>query len=68
MRCDCCNKRLTVDECLQKHTVTDEYLNTCNKCLDGLGIPIKGQVDTTPDFKVDSLFSTDYLLEQDDEF
>ena len=38
-RCDCCNKILSGFEMTIKHSVTNEYLNTCTDCLDGLDIP-----------------------------
>lgn len=41
MRCDCCNTVLTDMEACITHGVTGEYLNTCKKCLKGLGIPYK---------------------------
>lgn len=42
MRCGCCDKRLSSYEATLKHLETGEYLDTCIKCLDGLGIPILG--------------------------
>lgn len=44
-RCDCCNKKLNEYELTAKHAETGEYLNTCMKCLNGLGIPIDGRDD-----------------------
>lgn len=41
-RCDCCNKILSGFEMTIKHSVTNEYLNTCTDCLDGLDIPWAG--------------------------
>ena len=40
MRCSCCNKTLNDFEATMKHAITGEYLDTCRKCLSGLGIPI----------------------------
>ncbi len=44
-RCECCNKKLNEYEMTLRHLHTDEFLNTCMKCLDGLGIPMKGRDD-----------------------
>lgn len=44
-RCSCCNKKLNTYELTAKHAVSGEYLDTCMKCLDGLGIPINGRED-----------------------
>lgn len=48
MRCDCCNRRLNDYECSLKHTELGCYMNTCVKCLSGLGIPTTGQPDLAP--------------------
>ena len=48
MRCDCCNKNLNDYESTLRHAVTGQYLNTCRKCLDGLGIPAMGNTDFEP--------------------
>lgn len=47
-RCDCCNKVLDDYETTLRHAVTGEFLNTCSKCLKGLGIPKKGRADLKP--------------------
>ena len=39
MRCYCCQKVLNDFEATMKHAITEEYLDTCRKCLSGLGIP-----------------------------
>lgn len=45
MRCDCCDAELTDYESCLKHKETGTYLNTCLKCLDGLGIKYVGRKD-----------------------
>lgn len=45
MRCDCCNRKLNDYETTLRHTHTGEFLNTCMKCIDGLGIPYTGRED-----------------------
>lgn len=45
MHCSCCDKLLTDYESTLKHAVSGEYLDTCTKCLDGLGIPTRGRPD-----------------------
>jgi hypothetical protein len=46
MRCTCCDKRLSSYEATIKHGTTGAYLDTCLKCLDGLGIPVMGNEET----------------------
>ena len=60
MRCECCDSLLSEKEIHQKHANTGEFLNTCNKCLDGLGIPVEG-ADDEDDVFVDSLWDEDYM-------
>ncbi len=48
MRCDCCNRNLSDYEATLRHAVTNEFVNTCNKCLDGLDIPVRGRPDLNP--------------------
>lgn len=45
MRCTCCNKVLNDYEATLRHAETGEFLDTCLKCLDGLGIKTKGRPD-----------------------
>jgi hypothetical protein len=42
MHCDCCDKLLTDYEASFKGKISGEYLNTCSKCLEGLGIAYTG--------------------------
>lgn len=49
MRCTCCDKRLSSYEATIKHGVSGAYLDTCLKCLDGLGIPIMGNEEVEAD-------------------
>ena len=45
MRCGCCNKSLSDYESTLRHAETKEFLDTCTKCLEETGIPIKGRKD-----------------------
>lgn len=45
MRCDCCNTWLTDFESTRKSSTTQEYLNTCNKCIKDLGIATIDRTD-----------------------
>jgi hypothetical protein len=47
MRCDCCNKNLNDWESTLK-SVDGDFLNTCNKCIKGLGIKLHGRSDLDP--------------------
>jgi len=42
MRCSCCNRALSDYESTLRHAITQEYLDTCTKCLEGLDIPSVG--------------------------
>lgn len=61
-RCSCCWKKLNDYELTAKHAETGEYLDTCMKCLSGLGIPIDGREDLNkkdiPEDDLDFLFET----------
>lgn len=68
MRCDCCNKNLSDYEATLRHAVTNEFMNTCNKCLEGLDIPVRGRPDLNPfesieDEVEDSFIDEDFLDE-----
>lgn len=45
MRCDCCNRNLSDYESTLRHAVTNDFTNTCLKCLEGLEIPTRGRPD-----------------------
>lgn len=48
MRCDCCDRNLNDFESTLKSVSTGEFMNTCGKCLDGLGIDTVGREDLNP--------------------
>jgi hypothetical protein len=48
MRCYCCNRILNDFEATRKSSQTGEYLDTCNTCLDGLGIETDERPDLNP--------------------
>lgn len=53
MRCDCCNRNLSDYEATLRHAVTNEFMNTCQKCLEGLDIPTRGRPDLNPFESID---------------
>ncbi len=66
MRCSCCNRLLSDYESTLRHAVTNEFMETCNKCLDGLNIPTRGRPDLNPFESVeDDYTDEDFLLEDD---
>jgi hypothetical protein len=70
MRCECCNKRLSSYEAALKHAETGVYLDTCVKCLDGLGIPVMGNEDLADEAEPDddiTAFNVDKLMGEWDE-
>lgn len=42
MRCYCCDKILTDYEATLRSASSDEFVDTCLKCLQGLNIVVKG--------------------------
>ncbi len=65
MRCSCCDKALSGYESTLRHAKTREFLDTCTKCLDGLGIPIEGRED----LEEEEEYQEDISFEEDeDEF
>ena len=38
MRCVCCDRNLNDSESTARHPDTNEFLDTCNKCLKEIGI------------------------------
>jgi len=54
MRCLACDKRLTKYEATLKSNETKEYLQLCNKCLDGLDIEVEDRPDLLGNDKDDS--------------
>lgn len=67
MRCDCCNRNLSDYEATLRHAVTNEFMNTCMKCLDGLEIPVRGRPDLNPFESVDDDDFSDLDERDDDE-
>lgn len=52
MRCTCCNRLLNDFEATRRHAVTNDFLDICNRCLDGLDIPVKERDDLKPNEEV----------------
>ena len=48
MRCQCCNKILNDYESTRRHTITNQFLDICNKCIKDLGIPTIERTDLKP--------------------
>lgn len=73
MRCQCCNKNLNDWESTLKSAHTGEYLDTCKRCLKGMGIETltnqHNPDEAAPaDFDfIEDEFLDQQLLEEDDE-
>jgi len=67
MRCVCCDKRLNDYEATLKSKSTGEYLQTCNSCLDGLGIEVVGRSDLNPFDDQEEDYDEFYEEEQTDQ-
>lgn len=65
IRCDCCNKSLNDYESTLKSLGSGEYLNTCTKCLDGLGIETEARADLNP---FDEASEYDDLVDDEEEY
>ena len=59
MRCDCCDRALTDFESTLRHKTSGEFLNTCLKCLDGLGIKYVGRTE---------LLTSSYVANKEDDY
>lgn len=59
MRCQCCNRNLSDVESTRKHAETGEYLDICNRCLDGLDIPYTERGDLTDTLEDDDVEDVD---------
>lgn len=64
MRCTCCDRNLSDYESTLRHAETKAFLDTCSRCLDGSGIPLKGRKDLLKTQDVDDAGDDfDYLGE-----
>ena len=71
MRCACCDKNLNDYESTLRHAITDAYLDTCRKCLKGLGIPVKmnsHEPDAASPDEIEDLMLDEELDEDGDGF
>lgn len=59
MRCDCCNKRLNDYEATLKSVEFGVYMNTCKKCLDGLGIETVGRDELSTQAIIEDMCADD---------
>jgi hypothetical protein len=65
MRCDCCNTRLNDFEATNKD-LGGRYLNTCRKCLSGLGIAQLGRPDLNPNEEEEDEDFEEYIDDPED--
>lgn len=66
MRCTACNKNLNDYESTLRHAETGAFLDTCTKCLDDLGIPVKGRNDLFPDEYIEQEYEEFPVVDDDD--
>lgn len=66
MRCICCNRNLNDYESTLKKAETGEFLDTCLKCLEGLGINTVGRQDLSPFDYVEEEYE-EFLMEDPDD-
>ena len=63
MRCQCCNRALNDYESTLRHAETNEFLDTCLKCLQDTGIPTMGREDLNKYYSEDEHDEDEYLDE-----
>jgi hypothetical protein len=68
MRCVVCNRALNNFESTRKSLATGDYLDICNKCIDGLGINTIDRDDLNENESVEEDFDwDDFEVEPEDE-
>ena len=65
MRCLCCDRILSDYEATTRHAVTNEFIEICNQCLDGLNIPTRSRPDLNPFEDMDTFNGEDFLMLED---
>lgn len=59
-RCVCCNKQLNDYESTRRHAITNEFLDTCNRCMKDIpNIPTKDRQDLLKEADYDDDMDTD---------
>lgn len=59
-RCVCCNKQLNDYESTRRHAITNEFLDTCNRCMKDIpNIPTKDRQDLLKEADYDDDTDTD---------
>ena len=59
-RCICCNKQLNDYESTRRHAITNEFLDTCNRCMKDIpNIPTKDRQDLLKEADYDDDMDTD---------
>ena len=62
MRCIACNKQLNDYESTRRHAVTNEFLDTCNRCMKDIpNIPTKDRQDLLKEADYDDDMDSDYI-------
>lgn len=60
MRCIACNKQLNDYESTRRHAITNEFLDTCNRCMKDIpNIPTKDRQDLLKEADYDDDMDTD---------
>ena len=60
MRCIACNKTLNDYESTRRHAITNEFLDTCNRCMKDIpNIPTKDRQDLLKEADYDDDVDTD---------
>jgi len=63
----CCNRILNSYESTRRHAVTSEFLDICNKCFVGLGIPSTERSDLRPEEEILDDMDEEYVSDDWDD-
>jgi len=59
-RCVCCDRKLNDYESTRRHAITNEFLDTCNRCMKDIpNIPTKDRQDLLKEADYDDDMDTD---------
>lgn len=61
-RCVCCDRKLNDYESTRRHAITNEFLDTCNRCMKDIpNIPTKDRQDLLKEADYDDDMDIDYI-------
>lgn len=67
MRCVCCDRNLNDSESTARHPDTNEFLDTCNKCLKEIGITPIIREEFQPGEQIEDEYLVDMFADGEEE-